>query len=41
MSNPQDPQQPDQLPPDYELDAWRAVQQFKGPPPVTGDEQGR
>ncbi|MCX5373915.1 EcsC family protein [Streptomyces sp. NBC_00015] len=32
MSNPQDPQQPDQLPSDYELDAWRAVQQFKGRP---------
>ncbi|AXE81551.1 EcsC family protein [Streptomyces atratus] len=29
MSNPQ---QPDQLPSDYELDAWRAVQQFKGRP---------
>ncbi|USQ84711.1 EcsC family protein [Streptomyces phaeoluteigriseus] len=32
MSNPQYPQQPDQLPSDYELDAWRAVQQFKGRP---------
>ncbi|MEE1805364.1 EcsC family protein [Streptomyces sp. BE133] len=32
MSNPQYPQQPDQLPSDYELEAWRAVQQFKGRP---------
>ncbi|MGW7644174.1 EcsC family protein [Streptomyces bobili] len=32
MSNPQHQQQPDQLPSDYELDAWRAVQQFKGRP---------
>ncbi|SDN32062.1 EcsC protein family protein [Streptomyces sp. cf386] len=32
MSNPQYPQQPDQLPSDYEVDAWRAVQQFKGRP---------
>ncbi|MET9504895.1 EcsC family protein [Streptomyces sp. NPDC006622] len=32
MSNPQYPRQPDQLPSDYELDAWRAVQQFKGRP---------
>ncbi|MBA2946500.1 EcsC family protein [Streptomyces himalayensis] len=32
MSNPQYPQQPDQLPSDYELDAWRAIQQFKGRP---------
>ncbi|WP_328584048.1 EcsC family protein [Streptomyces sp. NBC_00370] len=32
MSNPHYPQQPDQLPSDYELDAWRAVQQFKGRP---------
>ncbi|OEJ23967.1 serine/arginine repetitive matrix protein 2 [Streptomyces agglomeratus] len=32
MSNPQYSQQPDQLPSDYELDAWRAVQQFKGRP---------
>ncbi|MET7286451.1 EcsC family protein [Streptomyces sp. NPDC005573] len=29
MSNPQ---QPAQLPSDYELDAWRAIQQFKGRP---------
>jgi hypothetical protein len=32
MSNPQHPQQPDQMPSDYELDAWRAAQQFKGRP---------
>lgn len=32
MSNPQYPQQPDQLPSDYELDAWRAIQQFKSRP---------
>ncbi|MFF4655362.1 EcsC family protein [Streptomyces sp. NPDC001381] len=32
MSNPQYPQQPDQLPSDYELDAWRDIQQFKGRP---------
>ncbi|MCX5258647.1 EcsC family protein [Streptomyces canus] len=33
MSNPQDPkQQHDRLPSEYELDAWRAVQQFKGRP---------
>ncbi|MFE7213143.1 EcsC family protein [Streptomyces sp. NPDC057611] len=32
MSNPQYPQQPDRLPSDYELEAWRAIQQFKGRP---------
>ncbi|WP_198358111.1 EcsC family protein [Streptomyces fildesensis] len=32
MSNPHHLQQPDQLPSDYELDAWRGVQQFKGRP---------
>ncbi|MFC9591110.1 EcsC family protein [Streptomyces sp. NPDC056944] len=32
MSNPQDPRQPDRLPSEYELDAWRAVQEFKGRP---------
>ncbi|MFJ3973865.1 EcsC family protein [Streptomyces sp. NPDC090021] len=32
MSHPQDPQQPDRLPSDYELDAWHAVQMFKGRP---------
>ncbi|MFE2056670.1 EcsC family protein [Streptomyces sp. NPDC059446] len=32
MSNPQNPQLPDQLPSDYELDAWRAIQQFKSRP---------
>ncbi|MBT1103066.1 MULTISPECIES: EcsC family protein [Streptomyces] len=32
MSNPQDPQQPDRLPSKYELEAWRAIQEFKGRP---------
>jgi hypothetical protein len=32
MSNPQDGQQSGQLPSDYELDAWRAIQQFRGRP---------
>ncbi|MCX5229259.1 EcsC family protein [Streptomyces sp. NPDC006553] len=32
MSNPQDPQQPDRLPSEYELEAWRAIQEFKGRP---------
>ncbi|MFE1438651.1 EcsC family protein [Streptomyces sp. NPDC058739] len=32
MSNPQYPQQPEQLPSEYELDAWRAVQEFRGRP---------
>ncbi len=32
MSDPHFTQQPGQLPSDYELDAWRAVQQFKGRP---------
>ncbi|MFC5212990.1 EcsC family protein [Streptomyces coerulescens] len=32
MSNPQYPQQPNPLPSDYELDAWRAIQRFKGRP---------
>ncbi|MFD5128000.1 EcsC family protein [Streptomyces olindensis] len=27
-----DPQQPDRLPSDYELEAWRAIQQFRGRP---------
>ncbi|MFJ9597441.1 EcsC family protein [Streptomyces virginiae] len=31
MSHPQDPQ-PDRLPSEYELDAWHAVQRFKGRP---------
>ncbi|MFB7239126.1 EcsC family protein [Streptomyces sp. NPDC056269] len=33
MSNPmdpQDPRQPDRLPSEYELEAWRAIQEFKG-----------
>ncbi|MCT7351026.1 EcsC family protein [Streptomyces sp. 15-116A] len=32
MSDPRDPQQPDRLPSDYELEAWRGIQQFKGRP---------
>lgn len=32
MSSPQHPQRPDRLPSDYELEAWRAIQQFKGRP---------
>ncbi|WP_155058466.1 EcsC family protein [Streptomyces blattellae] len=32
MSDPQYPQQPDRLPSDYELEKWRAIQQFKGRP---------
>ncbi|MFD5764329.1 EcsC family protein [Streptomyces sp. NPDC127049] len=32
MSNPQDPQQPARLPSEYELEAWRAIQEFKGRP---------
>ncbi|GGX07491.1 EcsC family protein [Streptomyces lomondensis] len=32
MSDPQYPQQPDRLPSDYELEAWRAIQQFRGRP---------
>ncbi|CAM5610250.1 EcsC family protein [Streptomyces chartreusis] len=32
MSDPQYPQQPDPLPSDYELDAWRAIKQFRGRP---------
>lgn len=32
MSDPQYPQQPDRLPSDYELEAWRAIQQFKSRP---------
>ncbi|MFE0641739.1 EcsC family protein [Streptomyces sp. NPDC058877] len=32
MSTPQDSQQPDRLPSDYELEAWSAIQQFKGRP---------
>ncbi|CAL9424661.1 EcsC family protein [Streptomyces sp. enrichment culture] len=32
MSDPQYPQQPDRLPSDYELEAWLAIQQFRGRP---------
>ncbi|ALO96790.1 serine/arginine repetitive matrix protein 2 [Streptomyces hygroscopicus subsp. limoneus] len=32
MSDAQYPQQPDRLPSDYELEAWRAIQQFRGRP---------
>lgn len=32
MSSPQGPQQPDRLPSEYELEAWRAVQEFRGRP---------
>ncbi|GHG95180.1 EcsC family protein [Streptomyces rubradiris] len=32
MSDRRDPQQPDRLPSDYELEAWRAIQEFKGRP---------